>query len=140
MDIKSIEVKKELADKNVKFIADINVLDGDNNVVKISDTKMKIRLALPEDLKGYEKYEVVYILNGEIKETIPATVEDGYIVFETTHLSQYGIMATSKSVTNVNIPRTGNTNSLALWLTMAIISGGAVTLFGRADKKKKRVK
>ena len=140
LDIKSIEVKKELADKNVKFIADINVLDGDNNVVKISDTKMKIRLALPEDLKGYEKYEVVYILNGEIKETIPATVEDGYIVFETTHLSQYGIMATSKSVTNVNIPRTGNTNSLALWLTMAIISGGAVTLFGMADKKKKRVK
>ena len=129
-----------MADKNVKFIADINVLDGDNNVVKISDTKMKIRLALPEDLKGYEKYEVVYILNGEIKETIPATVEDGYIVFETTHLSQYGIVATSKSVTNVNIPRTGNTNSLALWLTMAIISGGAVTLFGMADKKKKRVK
>lgn len=140
LDIKSIEVKKELADKNVKFIADINVLDGDNNVVKISDTKMKIRLALPEDLKGYEKYEVVYILNGEIKETIPATVEDGYIVFETTHLSQYGIVATSKSVTNVNIPKTGNSNSLALWLTMAIISGGAITLFGMADKKKKRVK
>ena len=137
LDIKSIEVKKELADKNVKFIADINVLDGDNNVVKISDTKMKIKLALPEDLKGYEKYEVVYILNGEIKETIPATVEDGYIVFETTHLSQYGIAATSKSVTNVNIPRTGNSSSLALWLTMAIISGGAVTLFGMADKKKK---
>ncbi len=140
LDIKSIEVKKELADKNVKFIADINVLDGDNNVVKISDTKMKIRLALPEDLKGYEKYEVVYILNGEIKETIPATVEDGYIVFETTHLSQYGIAATSKSVTNVNIPKTGGTNRLALWLTMAILSGGAVTLFGMADKKKKRVK
>ena len=140
LDIKPIEVKKELADKNVKFIADINVLDGDNNVVKISDTKMKIRLALPEDLKGYEKYEVVYILNGEIKETIPATVEDGYIVFEAAHLSQYGIAATSKSVTNVNIPRTGNTNSLALWLTMAILSGGAVTLFGMADKKKKRVK
>lgn len=136
LDIREVEVKKDLADKNVKFIADINVLDGDS-VVKISDTKMKIKLALPESLKGYEKYEVVYILNGEIKETIPATVEDGYIVFETAHLSQYGIVATSKSVTNVNIPKTGNTNSLALWLTMAILSGGAVTLFGMADKKKK---
>ena len=136
LDIREVEVKKDLADKNVKFIADINVLDGDT-VVKISDTKMKIKLALPESLKGYEKYEVVYILNGEIKETIPATVEDGYIVFETAHLSQYGIAATSKSVTNVNIPKTGNTNSLALWLTMAILSGGAVTLFGMADKKKK---
>lgn len=95
LDIREVEVKKELADKNVKFVADINVLDGNNNVVKISDTKMKIRIALPEDLNGYDKYEVVYIVNDEIKETIPATVENGYIVFETSHLSQYGIIATN---------------------------------------------
>lgn len=95
LDIKSIEVKKELADKNVKFVADINVLDGNNNVVKISNTKMKIRIALPEDLKGYDKYEVVYIVNDEIKETLPAAVENGYIVFETNHLSQYGIVGTN---------------------------------------------
>ena len=95
LDIKSIEVKKELADKNVKFVADINVLDGNNNVVKISNIKMKIRIALPENLKRYDKYEIVYISNGEIKETIPAAVENGYIVFETNHLSQYGIIATN---------------------------------------------
>ena len=139
LDIREVEVKKDLADKNVKFIADINVLDGNNNVVKISDTKMKIKIALPEDLKDYDKYEVVYISDGEIKETIPATVEDGYIVFEATHLSQYGIVATSKSVTNVNIPKTGNTNSLALWLSAAIVSCGALTLFIIVGKKKKAV-
>ena len=139
LDIREVEVKKELADKNVKFIADINVLDGNNNVVKISDTKMKIKIALPEDLKDYGKYEVVYISDGEIKETIPATVEDGYIVFEATHLSQYEIVATSKSVTNVSIPKTGNTNSLALWLSAAIVSCGALTLFIIIGKKKKAV-
>lgn len=139
LDIREVEVKKELADKNVKFIADINVLDGNNNVVKISDTKMKIKIALPEDLKDYGKYEVVYISDGEIKEMIPATVEDGYIVFETTHLSQYGIVATSKSVTNVNIPKTGNPSSLALWLSAAIVSCGALTLFIIVGKKKKAV-
>lgn len=96
LDIKNIEVNKDLANKNVKFVADINVLDGDT-IVKITHTKMKIRLALPEDLKGYDKYEVVYILNDEIKETIPAVVENGYITFETTHLSQYGIIATKNS-------------------------------------------
>ena len=47
------------------------MLDGNNNVVKISDTKMKIKIALPEDLKDYDKYEVVYISDGEIRETIP---------------------------------------------------------------------
>ena len=139
LDIREVEVKKELADKSIKFIADINVLDGNNNVVKISDTKMKIKIALPEDLKEYDKYEVVYISDGEIKETIPATVEDGYIVFEATHLSQYGIVATSKSVSNVNIPKTGNTNSLALWLSAAIVSCGALTLFIIVGKKKKAV-
>lgn len=139
LDIREVEVKKELADKNVRFIADINVLDGNNNVVKISDTKMKIKIALTEDLKDYDKYEVVYISDGEIKETIPATVEDGYIVFEATHLSQYGIIATGSGISDVSIPKTGNTSSLALWLSAAIVSCGALTLFIIIGKKKKAV-
>lgn len=136
LDIKPIEVKKELADKNVKFIADINVLDGDNNVVKINDTKMKIRIALPDDLKGYNKYEVAYILNGEIKETIPATVENGYIVFETAHLSQYGIIATNTG-NETKSPQTGDNSSLALWFAVLFISGGAVIGTTVVSRKKK---
>ena len=61
---------------------------------------MKIKIALPDNLKDYTKYEVVYIDNNEVKETIPVKVENGYIVFETSHLSQYGIVATS--ITNPN--------------------------------------
>ena len=135
LDIKSIEVKKELADKNVKFVADINVLDGNNNVVKISNTKMKIRIALPEDLKGYDKYEVVYIVNDEIKETLPATVENGYIVFETNHLSQYGIVGTNGG--SGATPQTGDSSSV-LWLAILCISGvGALTVFGISKNRKK---
>ena len=135
LDIKSIEVKKELADKNVKFVADINVLDGNNNVVKISNTKMKIRIALPEDLKGYDKYEVVYIVNDEIKETLPAAVENGYIVFETNHLSQYGIVGTNGG--SGATPQTGD-NSSVLWLAILCISGvGALTVFGISKNRKK---
>lgn len=99
LDIKQIDIKKELADKNIKFLVDINVLEG-VNIVKINNIKMKIKIALPDNLKGYTKYEVVYIDNNEVKETIPAKVENGYIVFETSHLSQYGIVATS--ITNPN--------------------------------------
>ena len=144
LDIQEIEVKKELADKNVKFIADINVLDGDT-VVKISDTKMKIRIALPEDLKEYDKYEVAYILNGEIKETIPATVENGYIVFETSHLSQYGIIATNTSATGdtskeTTSPQTGDNSTLALWFAVLFVSFGGVigsTIYGRRRRLNK---
>lgn len=154
--INNVDVNKDLADKNVKFIADINVLK-DNNIVQISGTKMKIRIALPEELKGYDNYRIVYILNDEIKETIPATLQDGYIVFETTHLSEYGIIATNtnstpgnsednsnknadkktkaendKSTSNATdtkstSPKTGSEGMLILLLAILLISGGTVT-------------
>lgn len=154
--INNVDVNKDLADKNVKFIADINVLK-DNEIVEINGTKMKIRIALPEELKGYNTYSVVYILNGEIKETIPATLQDGYIVFETTHLSEYGIVATNTDLTPGNSednsnkngnkntkadndkstsnatetkstsPKTGSEGMLILLLAILLISGGTVT-------------
>ena len=136
LDIKSVEVEKELADKNVKFIADINVLDGNNNVVKISDIKMKIRIALPDNLKGCDKYEIVYISNGEIKENLPVTVENGYIVFETNHLSQYGIIATNTG-NGTKSPQTGDNSNLALWFAVLFISGGVLSVLGIASKKKR---
>lgn len=154
--INNVDVNKDLADKNVKFIADINVLK-DNDIVQISGTKMKIKIALPEELKGYDNYSVVYILNDEIKETIPATLQDGYIVFETTHLSEYGIIATNTNSTPGNSednsnkngdkktkaendkptsnatdtkstsPKTGSEGMLILLLAILLISGGTVT-------------
>lgn len=120
LDIKQAEVSKNLSDKNVKYLVDIKVLEN-GQIVKIDNTKMKIKIALPEYLKGYQKYEVVYILNDEIKETIPATIEDGYIVFEASHLSKYGIVATEKSSgTNVENPKTGD--NVMMYLATGILS------------------
>lgn len=121
LDIKKVEIKKELSDKNVKYLVDINILEN-GEVVKINDTKMQIKIALPEDLKGYKKYEVVYIKDNQIQENIPATIEDGYIVFETTHLSEYGIIATEKSL-NTNIienPKTGD--NVGFYITTSVLS------------------
>ena len=130
LDIKPVEVKKDLTSKNVKYVVDINVLEN-GQIVKISDTKMKIRIALPEDLKGFDKYEVVYISNDEIKETIPATVEDGYIVFETSHLSQYGIVATNveekteQTKNETNNPKTGD--NIAVYISVFAVAVAGIT-------------
>lgn len=121
LDIKKVEIKKELSDKNVKYLVDINILEN-REVVKINDTKMQIKIALPEELKGYKKYEVVYILNNEIKETIPATIEDGYIVFETTHLSEYGIVAIEK-INNTENPKTGDNIGVYLITSLLAVIG-----------------
>ena len=130
LDIRPIEVEKDLANKNVKYVVDINVLEN-GEVVKISNTKMKIKIALPEDLKGFNKYEVVYISNDEIKETIPATVEDGYIVFETSHLSQYGIIATKveekteQTKNETNNPKTGD--NIAVYISVFAVAVAGIT-------------
>ena len=108
----------------------------DTLIVKISNIKMKIRIALPENLKRYDKYEIVYISNGEIKETISAAVENGYIVFETNHLSQYGIIATNTG-NGTKSPQTGDNSNLALWFAVLFISGGVLTVFSIASKKKR---
>ena len=138
LDIKPVEVKKDLTNKNVKYVVDINVLEN-GEVVKISDTKMKIRIALPEDLKGFSKYEVVYISNDEIKETIPATVEDGYIVFETSHLSQYGIVATNveekteQTKNETNNPKTGD--NIAMYISVFVVAVAGITATMIAKKR-----
>ena len=135
LDIKKIEVKKELADKNVKYVVDINVLEN-GQIVNINDVKMKIKVALPEDLKDYKKYEIVYILDNEIKETILATIEDGNIVFETSHLSEYGIVATEKSLnTNVDNPETGD--NIIFYIMTSIISIIGIVGFGLYGYKRK---
>lgn len=142
LDIRPIEVKKDLTDKNVKYVVDINVLEN-GEVIRISNTKMKIRIALPEDLKGFNKYEVVYISNDEIKETIPATVEDGYIIFETSHLSQYGIIATNvegkteQTKNETNNPKTGDNITTSIMLFVASIATiGTLTLVNRKKARK----
>ena len=144
LDIKPIEVKEDLTNKNVKYIVDINVLEN-GDVIKISDTKMKIRIALPEDLKGFNKYEVVYISDDEIKETLPATVEDGYIVFETTHLSQYGIIAknveennesktTNTSENETNNPKTGD--NVVIYIVLFVVAIVATSTLVIVKRKK----
>ena len=98
LDIKKIEIPENLASKNIKFIVDINLLNNNSEIVEVNGTKMIIKIKLPEILKGYNHFQAAYIgRQGEIKETLPATLKDGYITFETIHLSKYGIIATNKS-------------------------------------------
>ena len=96
LEIKKMDIPDNLLD-DIKYLVDINVLSG-HEIVEINGIKMKIKFELPEELKGYDFYEIVYISRNQmIKERIPATVKDGYIYFETTHLSQYGVVAKNNS-------------------------------------------
>lgn len=127
LDIKPVEVEKDLSSKNVKYVVDINIFDGDTKV-SIKDTDMTIRVKLPEDLKGFNKYEVVYIKDGKIEENFDAKIDGDYLVFKTTHLSEYGIIATnttntsnsSNNTENISNPKTGD--NIVIYVAMACVS------------------
>ena len=92
---------------------------------------MEIKIALPDELKGFDTYQVVYIKDGEIKETINARVQDGYIFFETTHLSEYGIIATNNKVSN---PNTGD--NMFAYVTLFVASAVGMGIVFISSKKR----
>lgn len=104
--------------ENTKLITlyDIKVSDG-TNIIPMSNGKFSISIAIDESETKYDNYKVIYIDdNGNISETLDAKLVDGKIVFETTHLSVYGIIGyNNATVTN---PNTGDN------LSMIIILGG----------------
>lgn len=138
------EVSRELAEKNVKYAVDIRIMRGEEEV-ELHGIPIKISFRLPEELKGYDHYEVVYInqRTGTIKETLPATIQNGMISFEATHLSRYGIVATKDENSGGNQTggtetgstagtqptgaeaKTGDSGCLWLWLALLLLSGAA---------------
>lgn len=98
---------EELTDNDIKLFMDISLINDKLEIVEVNGIKMKIKIELPGDLKGYDHYEIVYVNKNtkKIKQTLPATIEDGCIIFETEHLSLYGIVAK-----NIEEEKTGEDN------------------------------
>ena len=118
------KLAKELktVEPNLKAIFDINVISESGEIIKIENNKMEIKIKLDNDLLGYDNYQVVYIEDRKIEEIIPATVKDGYIIFETSHLSEYGVVATNEET--IKNPQTGD--NIAMYTILSIISVMAI--------------
>lgn len=88
----------------LKRILNLAVVRENGEEIEVSENEMTISLALPEELLSYKYFQIVYIVDGGIKETFPAEVVDGKIIFKTSHLSAYGIQASNKPFTTDNAP------------------------------------
>ena len=97
-DLKEKEVSKKVEEllENMSLLDfyDISVFKGKKEVsMKNGEYTIKIKID-EEKLKDYENFQIVYVNDeNEIEEYIDAEIEDGYIIFHTSHLSQYGIVA-----------------------------------------------
>ena len=135
---------KDVKDTTLISLFDINVIlhqNDDYEIIPMENGKFTISIALDADATKYDNYKVIYIdAQGNISETLDAKLVDGKIVFETSHLSVYGIVGYNNVVTDggseIVTPTNPNTGDN---LSMLIILGGLslIVLSGAALKLKK---
>ena len=90
------EEKEKYSDQvdnyDILSLYDVSVYNGKKQV-EMKNGHYTIKIKLDDSDKSYQSYKVIYVNEDKVAEYLDATIEDGYIVFETSHLSQYGIIA-----------------------------------------------
>lgn len=119
--------------KDAEILAtyNINVYSG-TEIVKIEGTdKYKISIAVAEELLSkYDYVKVAYINDeGKVETIYDATVENGVVSFETTHLSTYSIVGYNAELTQIDNPIENPSTSDNV-LTYVLIGG--ISLVGIA--------
>lgn len=84
------ELKEELP--GLLSIYEISVRK-DGKALEIKDNPMTVKIPMNDHLKGYKYYQAVYL--GDPLERFDAVVEGDFLVFKTTHLSQYAILGSN---------------------------------------------
>ena len=124
----------EVADTKVLATYDITVTDGEN-VVEMKDGNYTISVKVDEETSSkYNAFKAAYINDeGKAEEVLDATMEDGYVTFETTHLSTYSIIG--YNATEIKNPQTSD--NILIYGFMGMIS--LVSLLGTTIYLKKRI-
>ncbi len=95
-NLKDQDVATKVADaieQDLVSLYDVSVYNG-KKLVSMKNGNYIIKIKLDADIDKYENYQIIYVNdNGEIEEYIDGVLEEDYIVFETSHLSQYGVIA-----------------------------------------------
>ncbi len=82
----------QIEDYQILSLYDVNVYNG-KKLVTMKNGHYTIKIKLDEN-DNYQNHKIIYVDNdGKVAEYIDGVIEDGYIVFETSHLSQYGVIA-----------------------------------------------
>lgn len=123
------EDKDKLVNENQTLLAlyDISVLDSNDDVVEMRDGEFTIRIKLTDEMEKFNKLTAAYVENGEVKETFPVTVEDGYVVFTTTHLSNYAIIG--ENVENPTNPSTSDNIMIFAGILTIGLAGAISSLY-----------
>jgi len=130
-NLKSSPVAQQLSNsledgKDLVSLYDVSIYNG-SSIVEMKNGKYTIKIKLDAGVEDYENYQIIYVNDdGDIEEYIDGVVEDGYVVFETTHLSQYGVIADQVKMDNVGIKANNKKDSLLLVIKLSILVAAAI--------------
>lgn len=137
------KVSKQIKDENdlVSFY-DVSVYN-DGKEVPMKNGKFTIKIKIDANVDEYENYKVIYVDDkGKISEYLDGRIEGNYIVFETTHLSQYGVVGTPKKealVSRVVInPKTkdwGKILKITMLMSFVVVASGVIFFLIYKSKK-----
>lgn len=134
------EDKKEPDTIKLVALYDIKVTDA-ANVVKMENGDFTITLTIDTTTK-YDDYKVVYINDdGDVAETLSATLNGDKITFNTTHLSTYGVVgyneketATNTTTEVVENPKTGD--NIVVYVILGLASAMSIAFASFYLKKR----
>ena len=130
-NLKSTPVARQLSNslengKDLVSLYDVSVYDG-SQIVEMKNGKYTIKIKLDDEVGEHENYQIIYVNDeGDIEEYIDGVVEDGYVIFETTHLSQYGVIADQVKLNNVGINKSSKKANLVFLIKISILIVTAV--------------
>ena len=101
---KKVAISDTLKSNNVIGLFDISLYDSNMIKKSVNNSLITISIPITGELVGYDTYKVVYIDNDNniTNEEFNTTVADGYITFDTTHLSLYGIIGTKSNLVQLS--------------------------------------
>ncbi len=117
-DLKT-EQKAALEEKAVYTVLNLEAFAGDEKITEFGGGKVTVSVAfeLPEGTIGTD-FVVAYVADDGTITLMPTTYADGVLSFETTHFSNYVVLAVSDN------PKTGDTTVSAL-VALLVLSGAA---------------
>ena len=126
----------EKLEKDLVTLYDVSVYNGKKQV-SMKNGQYTLKIKLDSDVDKYENYQIIYVNdNGEIEEYIDGRIEGEYIVFKTSHLSQYGVIANpvvpeTPMVSKVDIVRVNPTITYVFKISILVVFIlGAACLIG----------
>ncbi len=86
------ESKIVTGDQKLLGVYDISAFDANGMIQNVKDGNFQIKIPKTEAMKEYSNFQVVYLGADDYREDMETTSDDDYVIFTTSHLSDYAVM------------------------------------------------